>query len=108
MFYYRANVFLRYTQPIRCTETFSASQQGSMRVSETFKLGRLDPTETKLQPPVICNYCEHAVVECEPVPINASSFANTVSTGRFSFAINLSRDRRQMLARPVSNASRYI
>jgi hypothetical protein len=55
----------------------------------------------------ICNYCEHAAMECEPTPMNASSFAANVSMSGFSFAVNLSRKRRRMRARPVSNASRY-
>lgn len=35
-------------------------------------------------------------MECEPVPLNASSFADNVSTSAPSFAVNLSRKVRQM------------
>lgn len=46
-------------------------------------------------------------MECESVPINASSFAVNVSPSTASFAVNLSRKSRRMRARPISNASRY-
>lgn len=46
-------------------------------------------------------------MECEPAPINASSFADNVSTNALSFAVIVSRKLRQMRAWPVSNASRY-
>jgi hypothetical protein len=50
--------------------------------------------------PVTAELVETAM-ECEPVPSIASSFADNVSTGLPSFAINSSRKRRRMRARPV-------
>ena len=47
-------------------------------------------------------------MECEPARMNASSFADNVSTSTVSFAVNLSRKSRQMRARPISNASRSM
>ena len=68
---------------------------------------RMTYTETRQAPRFICNYCEHMKIKCKPEPINASTVAVNLSTGRFSFAFNSSRERRQMRAWPVSNASRY-
>ena len=47
-------------------------------------------------------------MECEPAPINASSFADSVSPSGSSFALIVSRNGRRLRARPVSNASRYM
>ncbi|HCS64510.1 MAG TPA: hypothetical protein DIW64_10775 [Cellvibrio sp.] len=47
---------------------------------------------------VICSYCEHGKMECEPVSINASSFAANLSLSAFLFAVNVSRKRLQMRA----------
>jgi outer membrane receptor protein involved in Fe transport len=44
---------------------------------------------------------------CEPVPTIASSFAESMSAGTWSFAVNLSPKRRRMRAWTFSNASRY-
>ena len=46
-------------------------------------------------------------MECEPERMNASSFANNVSTIIVSFAVIVSLKSHQMRARQVSNASRY-
>lgn len=41
---------------------------------------------------LICNYCEHAAMECEPTPMNTSSFAINLSMSGFSFANNVNRE----------------
>ena len=46
-------------------------------------------------------------MKCEPPPSIASSFADSVSISAPSVAVNSSRKRRRMRARPFSNASRY-
>lgn len=56
---------------------------------------------------VICTYCEHVKMECEPAKINASSFAVNLSTSGLSVAVIVSRKIRQMRAQPFSNASYY-
>ena len=64
-------------------------------------------TETRQAPRFICNYCEHMKIKCKPEPINASTVAVNLSTGRFSIAVNVSQKLRRMRAWAVSNASRY-
>ncbi|EDU7996571.1 hypothetical protein CSM15_005034 [Salmonella enterica subsp. diarizonae] len=42
----------------------------------------------------ICSYCEPGGMDCEPGRINASPLSPNVSRGRFSFAVNVSRNMR--------------
>ncbi|EEJ5785277.1 hypothetical protein GRU18_004726 [Salmonella enterica] len=42
----------------------------------------------------ICSYCEPGGMDCKPGRINASSLSLNVSRCRFSFAVNVSRNRR--------------
>ena len=60
---------------------------GLILVFETFQLKTLDLNETKSGAFYSCNYCEPAKMNCEPVTINASSFADNVSPGVISVSL---------------------
>ncbi|EDX0414744.1 hypothetical protein GTK90_004362 [Salmonella enterica] len=43
---------------------------------------------------LICSYCEPGGLDCESVWLIASPLSPNVSRGRFSFAVNVSRNMR--------------